>query len=229
MNILSHRLEKTKSIPETDKALLLKEAEEYESNGETPLVAAQMAIKNAGQEIEDIFDNLVSASEDSGISIQESLHAFWSDDAPILLDLPKTHIELACALADAGVRSESELIEVLGTDSLAWAGPFARWIEAKYADGEDTMTVDQLSSAVLEGLTGVTSQWLSPVRPVFERLAALAMSKHLTDEDFIAALQKAQREMPELFDLLDTEALQTAFENALGSAALAGSVSRQNQ
>lgn len=88
------------------------------------------------------------------------------------------------------------------------------------------LTVDQLSAAVLEGLTGVTSEWLSPVRPFFERLAALAMSSHVTDQDFLAALKKAQAELPELFDMLDTEALQTAFENAIGSAALAGSVNR---
>jgi len=91
---------------------------------------------------------------------------------------------------------------------------------------KESLTVDQLSRAVLEGLTGVSREWLSPVRPVFERLAALAMSNVVTDEDFIAALEKAQRELPEMFDLLDTGTLQTAFEKAIGSAALAGSVRR---
>lgn len=94
------------------------------------------------------------------------------------------------------------------------------------ADAAGHLPVDQLSSAVLEGLTGVSREWLAPVRPVFERLAALAMSKHVTDEDFLAALENAQRQMPELFDLLNTAELQTAFEKAIGSAALAGSVSR---
>jgi phage gp29-like protein len=87
-------------------------------------------------------------------------------------------------------------------------------------------TVDKLSAAVLEGLTGVSREWLAAVRPAFERLAALAMSNVVTDDDFIEALQKAQRELPEMFDLLDTATLQTAFEKAIGSAALAGSVSR---
>ncbi len=99
-------------------------------------------------------------------------------------------------------------------------------IREDYADSQPPLTVDKLSAAVLEGLTGVSRDWLAPVRPVFERLAALAMSKTVSDEDFIAALEKAQRDMPELFDLMDTEALQTAFEDAIGSAALAGSVSR---
>jgi len=98
-------------------------------------------------------------------------------------------------------------------------------VREDYADSVP-LTVDQLSAAVLEGLTGVTRDWLGPVRPAFERLAALAMSKTVSDEDFIAALEKAQRDMPELFDLMDTQAIQTAFENAISSAALAGSTSR---
>lgn len=88
------------------------------------------------------------------------------------------------------------------------------------------LTVDRLSGAVLEGLTGVAKEWLSPVRPVFERLAALAMSNTVTDADFLAALEKSQRDMPELFEVLNKGALEEAFMNAISSAALAGSVSR---
>jgi len=91
---------------------------------------------------------------------------------------------------------------------------------------EKPLTVDKLSAAVLEGLTGVSREWLSPVRPFFDRLAALAMSKHVTDEDFLAALEKARTQLPELFDLLDVQALEDAFANAIGSAALAGSTKR---
>lgn len=89
--------------------------------------------------------------------------------------------------------------------------------------------VEQLSSAVLEGLTGVAREWLAPVRPMFDRLAALAMAKNVSDADFLAALEKAQKQLPELFDTLDTETLQTAFEEAIGSAALAGSTQRFKQ
>ena len=91
---------------------------------------------------------------------------------------------------------------------------------------KESLTVDQLSTAVLEGLTGVSREWLSPVRPFFDRLAALAMSKQVTDEDFLAALEKAQTQLPEIFDLMDTQALESAFMDAISSAALAGSVSR---
>ena len=99
-------------------------------------------------------------------------------------------------------------------------------VEASDAGTTPSLTVDQLSSAVLEGLTGVSREWLAPVRPLFERLAALAMAKQVTDEDFLAALEKAQKELPEIFDLLDTQALEDAFANAISSAALAGSTSR---
>lgn len=89
-----------------------------------------------------------------------------------------------------------------------------------------SLTVDRLSSSVMEGLTGVSEEWLAPVRPFFERLAALAMARQVTDEDFLAALKKAQLELPELFDVLDKQALEEAFEDAIGSAMLAGSTQR---
>lgn len=90
-------------------------------------------------------------------------------------------------------------------------------------------TIDQLSANVLEDLTGVTKEWLSPVRPFFERLAALAMSKTVSDEDFAEALEKAQRELPELFDRFNTEVLQESLERAIGSAMIAGSVRRYEE
>ncbi|QJE95967.1 phage portal protein family protein [Luteolibacter luteus] len=87
-------------------------------------------------------------------------------------------------------------------------------------------TLEKLSAAVMEGLTGVQSQWLGPVRPFFDKLLAAAMDETATDEDFQEVLQKAQRELPELFGVLDTQALREAMENAIGSAMLAGSVER---
>jgi phage gp29-like protein len=87
-------------------------------------------------------------------------------------------------------------------------------------------TIDQLSANVLEDLTGVTKEWLGPVRPFFERLAALAMSKNVTDEDFADALEKAQRELPELFDRLNVGVLEDSLHKAIGTAMIAGSVQR---
>jgi phage gp29-like protein len=108
-------------------------------------------------------------------------------------------------------------------------GPDGKPLTVEAADAatvKESLTVAQLSTAVLEGLTGVSREWLSPVRPFFDRLAALAMSKQVTDEDFLAALEKAQTQLPEIFELMDSQALEDAFSNAIGSAALAGSVSR---
>jgi hypothetical protein len=97
----------------------------------------------------------------------------------------------------------------------------------QFANAKNTRpTIDQLSDNVLESLTGVTREWLSPVRPHFEKLAAMAMSKNVSDADFIEALEKSQREMPELFDKLNVEALQTSMEDAIGTAMIVGSVER---
>lgn len=99
-------------------------------------------------------------------------------------------------------------------------------LEAADNPGEMMSTIDRLSANVLEELTGVTKEWLAPVRPFFERLVALAMSKNVTDEDFAEALLKAQKELPELFDRLNTEALEESLGRAIGTAMLAGSVKR---
>lgn len=85
---------------------------------------------------------------------------------------------------------------------------------------------EKISEQVMEGLTDVAPQWLSPVKPFFDRLAALAMSKTVTDEDFIKALEKAQEALPELFDRFNTEALEQAFEIAISSSMLEGSTER---
>lgn len=87
-------------------------------------------------------------------------------------------------------------------------------------------TIEQLTANALEELTGVTKEWLAPVRPTFERLAALSMSKHVSDDDFLQALQKAQKEMPELFDRLNVKALEDSFKKSIGTAMISGSVSR---
>ena len=52
------------------------------------------------------------------------------------------------------------------------------------------------------------------------------MSKNVTDEDLAEALLKAQKELPELFDRLNTEALEESLGRAIGTAMLAGSVKR---
>jgi phage gp29-like protein len=91
---------------------------------------------------------------------------------------------------------------------------------------EEPTTLEKLSGAVLEGLTGTRAEWLAPVRPWFDKLLAAVADETATEEDFEETLRKAHRELPELFGVLDTQALQEAMENAIGSAMLAGGVSR---
>lgn len=94
---------------------------------------------------------------------------------------------------------------------------------------DERITVNELTESVLEGLTGVSVEWLEPIKPAFQRLAALAMSETVTDEDFLAAYDKAVNELPELFGKLDTQSLQEAFTNAIGSGLFAGSADRYTE
>ena len=82
--------------------------------------------------------------------------------------------------------------------------------------------IDKLSSNVLEGLSGVAIEWLGGVKPSFDRLAALAASGNVTDEDFLEVVKAAKVQLPELFDKLNTESLQKAFEESNGTAIMAG-------
>lgn len=99
-------------------------------------------------------------------------------------------------------------------------------VAAQEAESFET-EVDRLSANVMEDLSGVKKEWLAPVRPIFERLAALAMSKNVTDEDLDKAVKKVMRELPDVFGTLNTDALRGAFEAAIGTAAVSGILSRQ--
>jgi phage gp29-like protein len=99
-------------------------------------------------------------------------------------------------------------------------------VQVKASEEDFPTTIDKLSANVLEDLTGVTQEWVKPVKPFFDRLAALAMSKNVTDEDFTKALIEAQNQLPELFDSLNVEVLQDSLDAAIGTAMLAGSVER---
>jgi phage gp29-like protein len=99
-------------------------------------------------------------------------------------------------------------------------------VQVKAREEDFSTTIDKLSANVLEDLTGVTQEWVKPVKPFFDRLAALAMSKNVTDEDFTKALIEAQNQLPELFDSLNVEVLQDSLDTAIGTAMLAGSVER---
>jgi len=77
---------------------------------------------------------------------------------------------------------------------------------------------------VLEELTGVEAKWLGGVKPYFRKLLLAARDENISDAQFIAVLEKAQKDMPELFAKLDIKALETAFNNAMSPAVVNGAV-----
>lgn len=89
--------------------------------------------------------------------------------------------------------------------------------------------MDKLTNNIMEGLTGVSQQWLGPAKPIFRELLAKAMDESISDADLIKAMEKARAQMPELFDSLDKEALAKALEEAMGAAAFNGAITASVQ
>jgi len=85
---------------------------------------------------------------------------------------------------------------------------------------------DRLTKNIMEDLTGVSEQWLQPIKPAFTELVAKAMQSDVSDSDFVAALSKAEGMMPELFDEINTDTLAAALDKAMGAAAVNGAVER---
>lgn len=85
---------------------------------------------------------------------------------------------------------------------------------------------DQLTENVLEKLTSVQARWLAGVKPFFRTL--IERADKMTDEEWRtegeAVLLKARRELPELFDKLDADALAEAMEEAMSAAVVNGAV-----
>jgi hypothetical protein len=83
---------------------------------------------------------------------------------------------------------------------------------------------EKLLNHVLENLTGVSAKWLGGVKPFFRELLAKAEDKSVTDSDLVKVIERAQREMPDLFHKLNTAALVHAFEGTAGAAVVNGAV-----
>lgn len=84
--------------------------------------------------------------------------------------------------------------------------------------------IDRMVEDLMEDLTGVSQQWLSPVKPLFRDLVLKAQDDSISDEDLIQAMESAIAKMPELFDQLKTSELAEALEGAMGAAAANGLV-----
>jgi phage gp29-like protein len=86
--------------------------------------------------------------------------------------------------------------------------------------------LEALVDNVMENLTGVSSEWLKPVRPIFRDLVGLARDKTVTDQDFIRAIGQASQRMPDLFHQLDTESLEQELGKVLSSGLINGVTDR---
>jgi len=87
---------------------------------------------------------------------------------------------------------------------------------------------DPLVKNVMEDLTGVASDWLGPVRPIFADLISKAQDGSITDAEFIQAVEKLSTEMPELFDRLNHQSLQDSLEKSMTASAINGAFDRFN-
>lgn len=98
--------------------------------------------------------------------------------------------------------------------------------EATLSRQKRTETIDRLMENIQAEAVGVQEERLAKVRPFFANLVALAQDDDILDEDFIAALRKAEEEIPELADDIDSNKLRDLMERAIASALLAGTASR---
>lgn len=101
--------------------------------------------------------------------------------------------------------------------------------EATPGDGTPTRVnakdaAGQLADNLLEDLSGVQARWLGGVRPYFLRLVQAAQSGTVSDADFMAAVERAHRQFPELFRNLNTEVLADRLEREMGAAAVNGAI-----
>jgi len=111
-----------------------------------------------------------------------------------------------------------------GAERSDYSGRAGLFRAAAARDGRAPDATDKLTDRVLEDLTGVEAKWLGGVKPFFRSLVTAALNTELSDQDFLLVIAKAQREMPELFDKLNHDALAAAMEAAMGSALVNGAV-----
>jgi len=110
------------------------------------------------------------------------------------------------------------------------AGPaFAKDAVVDAASRAEPTSRDKLLNNVIEDVTGVSEQWLAPVKPAFMQLVNKALSDDVSDEDLEQAITRAADTMPEMFDQLNTKALQEAMERNMGAAMVNGANKRFEQ
>ena len=126
---------------------------------------------------------------------------------------------------DVPIPEEGE--DVISAPAAAAPSPmFAKAGTVDAFDRAEPGARDKLLNTVIEDVTGVSEKWLAPVKPAFVQLINKAMDEDLSDEDFERAISKASNSMPEMFEDLDTNALQEAMERNMGAAMVNGANKR---
>ena len=119
--------------------------------------------------------------------------------------------------------------EVVSAPVAAPSPTFAKSGVVEAAERAEPGARDKLLNTVIEDVTGVSEQWLAPVKPAFVQLVNKALDDELSEEDFERAITKAADSMPEMFDELNTSVLQDAMERSMGAAMVNGANKRYEQ
>lgn len=85
---------------------------------------------------------------------------------------------------------------------------------------------DSVLDKAIENVTGVSAEWLAPLKPRIASVFAMAASESVTEEEFADALQELSRDIPGLFNKLNKEALASELEALQGAAMVNGAAAR---
>lgn len=143
----------------------------------------------------------------------------------ILLQTPGVEVSKQQFYEDNELTAPDENDDVIVGGQNSGAGsqkPGEETDPADVAQARAKAAQNKLVENILEDLTGVEARWLGSVKPYFHSLIAMSQSGRVTDEQFLTALAKSQKEMPELFGMLDKKALADSFERAMAASLVNG-------
>lgn len=109
------------------------------------------------------------------------------------------------------------------SDEKTLQGSFAGFRGA--SQNQDQMQPDRPgrpTARFFEELTGMEGRFLTPVAPILERLLALAESGDVEPFRFDEALQEARKALPEIFDHIDLNEMETALRQTMAAEMVNG-------
>jgi len=85
---------------------------------------------------------------------------------------------------------------------------------------------DSVLDTAIENVTGVSAEWLEPLKPRIGAIFAMATSDNVSEEEFVKALNELSSDVPSLFDRINREALAKELEALQGAAVVNGAAAR---